>query len=213
MTLEREYKFTLSDDRFPSRDELRAVLTPARLELGRYRLKKQHDRYFDTRTHTLMRAGWALRKRTWQGAQIITLKTAGQRDGALHEREELEVEQDDDRLWPKEIADRLAEMVSLSWLEPILDIHTERHCYPVSRGDTPLAELSLDDVSAHYPDHEMQATFKELELEAAPSSTPRDELDTIVEALDGLMALVPSHVNKLERARALLDLAEGFRDA
>ena len=209
MNTETEYKFALLDDRFPTLDTLRVTFVAAELSLGPHGKRKQYDRYFDSRRGKLRRAGWALRERTIDGKKLVALKSAGDVSGALHRREEIELPLEDGD-WPREIRVRVAELIALTRLEPLLDLHTNRTRFRVGVRGRSVAEIAFDEVRAARPGHdparEMSVHFDEIEVEAAPGSEP-DELAEIARLLESTMTLAPSASHKLERAEALLSLA------
>lgn len=212
MKTETEYKFALLDDSFPTLDTLRVTFVAAELSLGPHGKRKQHDRYFDSRRGKLRRAGWALRERTIDGKKLVALKSVGDVTGALHRREELELPLEDGD-WPREIRLRVADVVALTRLEPLLDLRTDRTRFRVGVRGRSVAEIAFDEVRAARPgsDHEMSVHFNEVEVEAAPDSEP-DELAEVARLLESTMTLAPSASNKLERAEALLNLAGSLEE-
>ena len=200
---ERELKFSLLDD-VPEVEALRLSLEAAGLSLGPQRVEVHHDRYFDTRRGHLKRSGVALRQRTIDGsAPLATLKAAGTAQGALHTREEVELPLEGDA-WPQEVRMRVAEVAPLISLEPMLELTTLRTRYLVGHRGVEIAELSFDSVEAKRPGGEMSVHFSELEIEALNGTVA--DLERTAQALEGLLTLTASGVNKLERSLALLSL-------
>ncbi|MGL4611986.1 MAG: CYTH domain-containing protein [Trueperaceae bacterium] len=206
MPLERELKFSLSDD-IPQPEELKTALKPYTL-LARG-LQKQFDIYFDDAKGSLRAAGIALRKRRTEGQVLATLKTGGTVAGALHEREELE-EAMLGAHWPEPILKRLEPITDPWSLTEKLELSTFRTCYLVKHDLQNLALLSFDAVSANYPGVFDTSFFEEVELEAV-GDTNEETLTAIAAKLDGLITLTPNSVTKLERAEALLTLAQSFK--
>ena len=202
---ERELKFSLMDDA-PEGEALQLSLEAAGLSLGPQRVEVHHDLYFDTRRGHLKRSGLALRRRVIDGgAPLATLKAAGTAQGALHVRDEVELPFEGDA-WPQEVRMKVAEVAPLISLEPVLELTTERTRYLVGRRGREVAELSFDSVEANQPEGEVSVHFTELEIEAVHSLTDVADLERVAQALEGLVALTPSGVNKLERSQALLSL-------
>jgi inorganic triphosphatase YgiF len=204
---ELELKFSFAGDAFPSEEELAATLRPHGLSLRAEGALELSDRYFDTRKRKLTQAGVAVRERRLADRVLVTLKRAGRTEGALHEREELELPLEAGR-WPHAVTAQLAALTPLTLLEPLIDLHAHKERYLIGQGEA-RAELSLDSVSASFPGSESSTHFFEVELEARGTSDANFLL-RVSDALSSLMPLVPCSVNKLERALALLELASSW---
>ena len=199
---ERELKFSLMDEP-PEEEALRLGLEAEGFSLGAERVEVHYDLYFDTRRGHLQRSGLALRQRMIDdAAPLATLKAAGTAQGALHVRDELELPLEGEA-WPQAIRMKVAEVAPLISLQPILALATERTRYLVGRRGEEVAELSFDSVEATQQGGEVSVHFSELEIEARRIDA---DLERIAAVLDGLLALTPSGVNKLERSLALLSL-------
>lgn len=210
MASEREYKFSLIDDRFPDAEEVRAALSQKGFEVQALGTRSQRDRYVDTPDGALRAQSWALRTRDTEGERLATLKAAGEVSEGLHQREELE-EPMTGEAWPDPIRERLDSLeIDPSTLRPTVLVENQRTRYFVSRAGTELAEISFDEVEATRPEGETRVQFSELEIEAREGS--EDDLRTIADALDRLLPLTPNSINKLERADTLLSLAESMSD-
>ena len=200
--VERELKFSLMDEP-PEEEALRLGLEAEGYSLGAERVEVHYDLYFDTRRGHLKRAGLALRQRMIDdAAPLATLKAAGTAQGALHVRDELELPLEGEA-WPQAIRMKVAEVAPLISLQPILALATERTRYLIGRRGEEVAELSFDSVEATQEGGEVSVHFSELEIEARRVDA---DLERIAAVLDGLLALTPSGVNKLERSLALLSL-------
>lgn len=207
MAVERELKFSVTEDSWPPAAALAKALSHANFELGAAELIRQRDRYYDTATGHLRQAGLALRKRSVNAQSYATLKTQGQVADGMHEREELELPMAA-ATWPEAIAAQLSPLVSLAQLRTQLELVTERLSNPVLRLGAPVAVLSFDTVRANYPGHDQQVTFYEVEIEAQGAGAP--QLQAIADAVARTLPLTPSSASKLERASALLSLGVGF---
>ena len=202
--MEIEAKFRIDDRQIFA--ELLGLAT-----LGDYRLspapspEDQRNIYFDTADGRLDAGRYGLRIRDLGTRRIATLKGASRGTGALHERDEWEVEIDDDDrpiAWPaSEARDRTLELLGGAPLIPILSIRTMRRHIYVVRGDTEIAEISLDEGTISAGGREQP--FRELEIELLGEAT-RADLDTIVELLRARFPLVPEEHSKLARGLALL---------
>ncbi len=204
---ELELKFSFAGDAFPSEEELAAAVKPHGFAFHAKGTLEVDDRYFDTRKRKLMQAGIAVRERRVANEVLVTLKHAGRTEGALHEREELELPLEAGR-WPRAIAAQLAALTPLTLLEPLVDLRTHKARYLIRQGKGS-AELSLDSVSASFPGSERSAHFFEVELEARGDADAAF-LQRVGDALAPLLPLVPCSANKLERALSLLELASSW---
>lgn len=209
MPTERELKFSLMDDTFPDRDSLRLALSAAGYDLSAARENQQRDRYYDDAVFSLKTAGYALRRRSVNNNIIVTLKSKGNVQGALHERNELEVPALT-HAWPQEIYDAIKTITNPQALRGHIDISTRRVTYLLYQQNQELAELAFDAVTASYPKSDQSIHFNELELEAKHDATA-EQLTAIADVLDGVIALTANPVTKLERAEVLLSLGASFQ--
>lgn len=184
MKIERELKFSSTEEHVPSLPELRQALGTSSLELGPETIRRHVDSYYDDRAGSLRRAGWALRKRRSIDKTIATLKGApsavgdagadGQagavedagRGSALQSRPELEVELDEvaDRLvngWPPEIAAALPPAIDLGAVRELVELRVRRVAVAVTRAGSPVAELAFDEVICSVPGNLPGATLEE----------------------------------------------------
>jgi len=208
MPEERELKFSVLDPRVPATEELAAALAP--LQVRSAPEEAILDRYYDDDAGSLRAAGLALRRRRIGDRAWAGLKQQGERDGALHRREELEVplaSTADEAPWPDAVLERLEGVVDAAALRLRVALETTRVPFLIRNDGTDLAVLAFDAVTARAPGLERSALFDEVEVEALAQSATRDELERIGEAVDALVKLTANPVNKLERAEALLLLA------
>jgi len=208
--IERELKFSLSEDHFPDRQELALVFEASSFRLEPVSSHRQRDRYFDDARRSLRRAGVALRRRTLAGRTLATLKMGGSVSGSLHTREEIELPFEG-REWPEEIRRRLSPIISLPALRRQLELTTERLRYLVKGSDREVALLSFDAVTASYPGSGQSVHFNEVEVEALGEATV-EELQAVAVLVEQLLPLTPNSSSKLERAEALLALGASFHE-
>ncbi len=202
MPRELELKFT-TDSPLPSAEQLAGVLSPLGFSLGDSRKDYIKDRYFDDPRASLSRAGLAVRRRMHAGQMLATLKSRGSIDGAVHEREEIELPLPD-RGWPQAIADRISVITDPGALKPYTVLDSERTVFPILNAAMErLADLSFDLVTASFQQGTTKVEFLEIELEAA-ADVEVDVLSAISQRLEQVMQLAPSPFTKLERAQALL---------
>jgi triphosphatase len=206
--LERELKFSLVDD-FPETNELAQCFKQAGFELVVKPTQKQFDTYYDDSEQHLRKADAALRRRKVDGRSLATFKGKGSKDGALHQREEIE-ESMLGGAWPESILERLQSITHPEHLKETLELSTIRQRYLIRQKEKDLAILSFDKVSAHYPKSKPQVDFEEIEIEAIDGSD--EDLHAIAQTLMQLLPLSPNSVNKLERAEVLLQLSQSFSE-
>ncbi|MGH2522571.1 MAG: inorganic triphosphatase [Anaerolineales bacterium] len=179
--------------------------------LGDYELHhagEQHlvDHYLDTAGRILWRSGYTcrLRQRLGDGWRA-TVKSLGVAQGALHQREEHEVDVPPGALppaWPDGPARRL--VLGRAGAEPLIElfvIRQQRAMRAVRQGERLVAELSLDvgEIEARG----QWELIREIEVELEPGGT-LDDLRVIDQALQAY-GLQPQPRSKFERALALLD--------
>jgi inorganic triphosphatase YgiF len=224
MPIERELKFSLLDPP-PAAEELAIAFSGSSYALRALGSRTHHDLYYDD-DGALARAGLALRRRS-SGAptgaprpggghpggatETAALKTQGMVADALHEREEIEGPVEEGR-WPSAILGELALRLGAGHAErlrPTIEFTTLRTSYAVHEGGRRVATLAFDEVAARYPSDERSAHFREAELEAE-GDVPVATLQRIADRLEGVVALAPSGVTKLQRAEAVLVLAAGL---
>lgn len=204
MPLERELKFSVAEGYVPDRAELEAAFLGEPYDVARAEDVSVFDRYFDDAAGSLRHAGLALRVRNTAGSTVATLKVGGASEGALHERDELELPMASERL-PEPIRARVASEVDLEVLQVRVELRTERTVYPIERDGTKIASLSFDAVEARRPDSPWRAHFHEVEVEAV-SGTDADVLEAIADRVRPIVGLAANSSTKLERAEALLSL-------
>lgn len=190
--------------------------------LGAFRLEpgerlRVHDRYVDTESRTLLKAGYACRlrresdlsSRQQSDRHLATVKGLGDAGGAFHRRLEYEIELPEPLLpldWPPSSArDLVLEHCGERPLLSLFDIKQERHRGHLYDQDRPVAELSLDRVS-YCDGQEKMGSSLELEAELLPGGK-RQDLDRLAAELDGRPDLVPQPHSKFEQGLALLDAA------
>jgi CHAD domain-containing protein len=175
------------------------------------------DRYFDTPTFALLRAGLALRLRQAPGQSYLGLKGLPSTvRAAMHDRLEIETPLAPTAQlpawaeWPARLARRVeAAAGHKPDLAPIAVLRQVRHKYHIVAGAapaSPLAELSFDQVEVCSPaDGETGgaalARLAEVEVEALAADAALHDLVARIATLEGLR---PENTSKLERALAAL---------
>ncbi len=160
------------------------------------------DRYFDTADGRLLAAGYACRLRSEGASVLATLKGLGGAQGALHHRDEQEVQLEtwtpDVAAWPPSPARELAlTLTQGAPLQPLFDLEQHRTRADVMDGARRVAELSLDAVRAVIG--RRPALYYELEVELKAEGTEED-LARLAQALSAEYGLRPEPRSKFERA-------------
>ena len=163
---------------------------------------KVADRYFDTADGRVLAAGYACRLRAQQNTVIATLKGVGGADGAVHRRDEQEVQlttwMPDPAGWPESPARRLAlELTAGAALQSLFELTQSRSQANLLDGTRVVAQLSLDAVRVVVG--RRPALYYELEVELAETGAEAD-LDALVDELKNAWGLVPEGRSKFERA-------------
>lgn len=207
--MEIEAKFTVLD--LQTFKQLAEVDELAGLHLGKARVKHVRDCYLDTDQRAFLLAGYTCRLRTVGEARIVTLKSFAVATGALHQRQELEVQlpaatpgsdgQHVD-LWPDSEATSFARGVSGGQpLGLLVELRQERHVRLATRldEDQAVAEVSIDLV--RFGDGATVPTY-ELEVELLPGGQVVD-LEPVIAELIERWAVLPQATSKFERGLAL----------
>lgn len=160
------------------------------------------DRYFDTPDGRLLAAGYTCRLRTEGASVLATLKGLGGAQGAVHHRDEQEIQLSawtpEAAAWPASPARDLAlKLTGGAALQPLFDLEQQRARADVMDGARRVAELSLDAVRATVG--RRPALYYELEVELRPEGA-EDDLTRIVDALRTVHNLTPEPRSKFERA-------------
>ena len=204
-SVEVEAKFAVPDAR--SFQRLQAIDHLADFSLSQGQVEEVRDTYLDTAERAILASGYACRQRTQDGSALITLKGLKGAEGAVHRREELEVllpSEQPPAHWPESPArDLVLQLTGDAPLIPLLGLEQTRVVRPISRGERPVAEFSLDQVRVVAGTREQ--TYLELEIELAPTGT-EDDLCELVNVLEDEWGLVPQARSKFERALAFLEI-------
>ena len=207
-SVEVEAKFAVPDAR--SFQRLQAIDHLADFYLSQGQVVEVRDTYLDTAERAILASGYACRQRTQDGSALITLKGLRGAEGAVHRREELEVllpSEQPPAHWPESPArDLVLQLAGDAPLIPLLGLEQTRVVRPISRGERPVAEFSLDQVRVVAGTREQ--TYLELEIELAPMGT-EDDLCEIVNVLEEEWGLVAQPRSKFERALAFLEICPG----
>jgi len=202
--MEIEAKFTLSDRAtFQQLQEIEAL---AGYHLAASEVRAVQDEYLDTTDRQLLGAGYACRRRTHPDGVLMTLKGLGGAEGAVHRREELEIQLPTAQpveAWPdSSIRERIMAITGAAPLHLLFGLSQTRTVRQVSLEARVVAELSLDDV--HLSLDGVEDRYLELEVEQAPDGGEAD-LAAIVAHLRDEWQLEPERRSKFERGLALVD--------
>jgi inorganic triphosphatase YgiF len=200
--MEVEAKFALPDAE--TIRSLRSADQLAGFALSESRVKQVHDTYLDTAERSIWAAAYACRQRKQDEGILITLKGLHGAEGAVHQREELEVSLPtaestlQPARWPASaVRERVLGLIGDRPLQPLFELQQTRIVRQVCDLDRPVAELSLDEVRLAVGDREK--VHFELEVELGPQGTG-DDLTAIVDYLQDTYRLEPEPRSKFERA-------------
>ncbi|MBN1889732.1 MAG: CHAD domain-containing protein [Thermoflexales bacterium] len=213
--MEIEAKFRLTD--VESLQRLQAAKSLAGLELASGWVKELHDTYLDTPKRSILAAGYACRRREQAGGVLMTLKGLGGAQGALHRREEIELELPPGAApyrpgeWPASpLRDKLLELMGEAELVPLFDLRQSRAVRLLSLDGRTVAELCLDEVRVAAGEgvgeraHPRDQIYYELEVELSPQGT-EEELAAAVRCLQDEWGLQPQPLSKFERGLAFVE--------
>jgi CHAD domain-containing protein len=204
--LELEAKFSVPDEQ--TFQQLLATSSLGAFHLGERSLVRVQDRYLDTPEGALRQQGYALRLRRENGRHIASVKGLGDATGAVHRREEYEVDLPGvlpPKDWPPSPARKLIlKLAQDRPLVPLFILEQERHRRDVHSQERPVAELSLDRVGV-CRDDTVAATYLELEVEVLADGQRRD-LEEISAELQKRVGVAPQPESKFERGLALFGL-------
>jgi triphosphatase len=202
--MEVEAKYTVPDvDVF---ERVRGLTALGDYELQPAAEQSVTDHYLDTADWALLRGGYACRLREHTGGWRATVKGVGGAEGALHQREEFEVDiapGAPPAQWPESLA--RAVVLSLCGASPLAEVFVlrqKRAVRAVHHGERWVAEASLDvlDIEAG----QRSTVAYELEIELRPAGT-LDDLSALALPL-GALGLQPQPQSKFERALVLLGM-------
>ena len=201
--MEIEAKYTVPD--LATFDHLLALTI-----LGDYELRvvgEQHltDHYLDTASRAIARGGYACRLRERDHQWRATVKSLGQANGAVHQREEYEATVAPGAApadWPEGPGrDRILSLMDTEALNELFVIRQRRAVREVWQAQRRVGEWALDVVEVEAG--KRSAVSHELEIELAPDGT-LDDLHELGHALQAF-ALQPQPLSKFERALTLLE--------
>jgi inorganic triphosphatase YgiF len=199
--VETEAKFVIKEASIF--DALQKTTRLGDFELKPIGIRTVVDRYLDTASRHMYRAGFACRIRTVNDKQILTLKSLTPAEGTMHRRQEieLEIEAEAPHAWEaSEAKDLVLKIVGTTPLETLFVIHQTRHIFNILLDGQPVIELSLDKVSLKEPD---KVDYFGLEAELKGDGSDSD-LIRFVEALQANWLLQPDGLSKFERGLANL---------
>ena len=172
------------------------------------------DTYLDTKGRRILAAGYSCRKRETNEGIVMTLKSLGGVEGAIHRHGEWRVRIATGRppvYWPDSTArDLVLALIGQEPLVSLFELKQVRVIRVLKRDDEPVAELRLDRVSLITEDGEQ--VYLDLEVELLPQ-IPEDSLRAIVGCLQDEWHLKPEPRCKFDRALVLLDALKLERES
>jgi len=204
--MEIEAKFTVPD--LQTYRDLANVSEIGGYILGPAHVKHYQDSYLDTESRALSARLYVCRRRVSEdGSLLITVKGPGSAQGAVHRREEYEIELPADcspDQWPaSEARAQVLAITGGAALIPFLGLQQTRQVRSVTRDRTTVAEWSLDEVTVDAEDGRVQHYY-ELEIELMHDGADRD-LDTLSAEIVSRWHLAPQPRSKFERALAFVE--------
>lgn len=204
--MEIEAKFRVSGSLSPA--EIEGV-TLAPYRLGPRRRVELEDTLLDSADRAIGEAAHALRLRRANGVPLVTLKGPKVLQGAVHQREEIELPLDgadpeNPATWPAPMPERVAALVGGRPLLPRLHVLNVRHLWPVYHESQEVAELALDRGVILGGWQEM--AMHEVEVELA-SGGEMSDLMRIATRLRDTLPLEPEPRGKSERGIAMIEAA------
>ena len=204
-TMEIEAKFTVPDPvvywSLQTTDHL------AGYSLSTTQVKPVWDTYLDTKRHRILAAGYSCRRTVTHKGIVITLKSLGGAEGAVHRRGEWELSLAASRPpvdWPDSpVRDLVLALMGREPLLTLFELQQTRVIRVLKQEKQPVAELRLDKVSLITNHREQVYLALEVEL---PPQTPEETLTAIVGCLQDSWHLKPEPLSKFERALDLLDV-------
>ncbi len=193
---ELEVKFNVPDR--SSFDSLRKIRQLGDFQIEPIGTQMITDRYLDVADQRILRAGFVCRIRLVNHKQILSLKSLTPPEDNIHRRQEIEmeIESEQTKYWPEGKAKNLLlQLAGEAPLQSLFTLQQVRHKYLALLGDTPVIEVSLDEVSHDYQD------YLELEAEMLEAGTESD-LRRFAELLQSEWNLQTENLSKFERAFA-----------
>jgi CHAD domain-containing protein len=231
--MEIEAKFSIPDlktfEKLQEVHELVGANIDHPFVLSANQTKSVQDVYLDTLNRALLAQGYACRERVSDGSMWITLKSLGDVEGAVHKREELEVEVPDDATaWPESsVHNRVCELIGSVPLFSLFTLEQARTtrwvqqagqavnaAHPADANHS-IAELSLDAVHLTMGDQTQCYYVLEIELmpDALEDTTSERALRSISEYIREVWQLQPDPKSKFERGLAFVDHPSHSGDA
>jgi len=205
VSMEIEAKFTVPDPSVYWRLQTAAHL--AGYSLSTTQVKPVWDTYLDTKNQRILAAGYSCRRRATREGIVITLKSLGGAEGAVHRRRKYELNMATSRPpvdWPDSpLRDLVLQLIGQEPLLTFFELRQTRVIRMLKEDDQPVAELSLDSVSLVTA--ETERVYLVLEVELLPPTT-EGTLMTIAGCLQDGWHLKPEPLSKFERALDLLNL-------
>ena len=202
---EIEAKFKVTDPQLFW--NLQTIDELAGFELSPPRSKPVWDVYLDSDQRRILRAGFCCRRRETGDGIEITLKSLDRAEGAIHSRNEWQVNLLADRPpaeWPEsQVRDRVQRIIGAEPLQPLFRLEQTRIVRQLSSDGQVLAEMSMDNVTVTAGN--TVQVFHELEIELLPA-VPEEMLVEVVEQVQARWQLAPEPLSKFERGLILLDI-------
>jgi inorganic triphosphatase YgiF len=164
------------------------------------------DTYLDTKRRRILAAGYSCRRRETNEGIVMTLKSLGGAEGAIHRHGvwELNVSASQTPVdWPEgQVRDLVLQLVGGEPLVSLFELQQTRVIRLLEQDEQPVAELRLDRVSL--VSDEGEQVYLDLEVELLPQ-VPEETLAAIAACLGDEWHLEPEARSKFERALAFMN--------
>jgi inorganic triphosphatase YgiF len=164
------------------------------------------DTYLDTKRRRILAAGYSCRRRETNEGVVMTLKSLGGAEGAIHRHGMWELNISASRTpadWPEGPArDLVLRLIGQERLVSLIERQQTRVIRLLEQDEQPVAELRLDRVSL--VSEEGEQVYFDLEVGLLPH-VPEETLTAIVACLHDEWHLEPEARSKFERALALVN--------
>jgi inorganic triphosphatase YgiF len=169
------------------------------------------DTYLDTRRRRILAAGYSCRRRETNEGIVMTLKSLGGAEGAIHRHEVWDLSTSASRTpadWPEGPArDLVLQLIGGEPLVSLFELQQTRVIRLLKQDEQPVAELRLDRVSL--VSEEGEQVYLDLEVGLLPQ-VPEETLTAIVACLHDEWRLEPEARSKFERALAFVNEGPSF---
>ncbi len=170
--------------------------------------KRVKDTFLDTQDGAIWIAGYMCRQRIADDEVLITLKKElDPVKGSVHHREEFEEVipiNTPPENWPEgEVRNLILDLIGDAALVPLFSQEQARLVRSVSRADSQIAEMSLDEVRVEAGSRVL--SYLELEIELIDKRAQQD-FEVVVNSIRSDWQLAPQPLSKFVRGKAFIEM-------